>query len=128
MSNLELKIDRLEAKLETYMQAQDKRFDSFVQEMRQQNQMRANEIRDLQKRQDEERRARDAERRAQEAERRARDAEMKEARRKHEEDMRAINKKIDEKFDKLSSQIQMMSLSTILGIGAIVWAIVSALK
>jgi len=128
MSDLELKIDRLEAKLETYMQAQDKRFDSFVQEMRQQNQMRANEIRDLQKRQDDERRAREAERRAQEAERRARDAEMKEARRKHEEDMREMNKKIDEKFDKLSSQIQMMSLSTVLGIGAIVWAIVSALK
>ncbi len=121
MTDLERKIDRLEAKLETYMQAQDKRFDIFVQEMRQQNQMRANEIRDLHKRQDEERRAREAERRAQEA-------EMKEARRKHEEDMREINKKIDDKFDKLSSQIQMMSLSTVLGIGAIVWAIVSALK
>ena len=114
MTDVERKIDRLEAKLETYMQSQDKRFDSFVQEMRQQNQMRANEIRDLQKRQDEERRAREV--------------EMKEAQRKHEEDMREILANIDDKFDKLSSQLKMMTLTTILFSGLITWMILAVLK
>ncbi|MBO4780713.1 MAG: hypothetical protein J5497_08760 [Selenomonadaceae bacterium] len=63
------------------------------------------------------------------------DADMKEIRErqeaaqaKHDADMKEINKKIDDKFDKISSQLKMMAVTTILGVGAIVWAIVSAVK
>ena len=97
--NLQTHVSSLETKFEAFMRAHE----DFKTEMRQQNEMRANEIRDLQKKQDEERAKREA-------------------------DMREINKKIDDKFDKISSQLQMMSVTTILGVGAIVWAIVSALK
>ena len=54
---------------------------------------------------------------------------------KHEADIKAINERIDakvekieEKFDKLSNQFHTTSIATILGVGAIVWAVVSALK
>lgn len=55
-------------------------------------------------------------------------ADMREMNQRFYKKFDDMDKKIDDKFDKLSSQIQMMSLSTVLGIGAIVWAIVSALK
>ena len=115
--NTQSRVSNLETKFEMFMRLQDERFNSFIQEMRdfkiemrQQNEMRANEIRDLQKKHDEEQAKREA------------------AQAKHEADMREINKKIDDKFDKISSQLQMMSVTTIFGVGAIVWAIVSALK
>ena len=109
--------ERINSEVQTKLALQDAKFNAFVEEMRdfktemrQQNEMRANEIRDLQKKHDEEQAKREA------------------AQAKHEADMREINKKIDDKFDKISSQLQMMSVTTILGVGAIVWAIVSALK
>ena len=104
--NIQSRVSSLETKFEMFMQEMR----DFKTEMRQQNEMRANEIRDLQKKHDEEQAKREA------------------AQAKHESDMREINKKIDDKFDKISSQSQMMSVTTILGVGAIVWAIVSALK
>lgn len=54
--------------------------------------------------------------------------DIRRAQEKHDADMKEINKKIDDKFDKISSQLQMMAVTTILGVGAIVWAIVSAVK
>lgn len=103
MANFEMDTERRITALETNMNNLISELRDFKTEMRQQNQMRANEIRDLQKKQ-----------------------ELAQA--KHDADMRDMNKKIDDKFDKISSQLQMMALTTILGVGAIVWAIVSALK
>ena len=70
----------------------------FKTEMRQQNQIRAEEIRDLQKRQDA-------------------------AQIKHDSDMREMNKKIDDKFDKLSEQIHTMTIAAVVGFGAIAAAV-----
>ncbi|MBR3499116.1 MAG: hypothetical protein IKO05_09010 [Selenomonadaceae bacterium] len=42
---------------------------------------------------------------------------------KHEEDMREMNKKIDDKFDKLSDQIHTMTIAAVVGFGAIVAAV-----
>ena len=56
------------------------------------------------------------------------DAEMKEMNQRFYAKFDAMDKKIDDKFDKFSPQLQMMSVTTIFGVGAIVWAIVSALK
>ena len=97
------KVERQVSVIETKVDKLVDEFRDFKSEIRQQNQMRANEIRDLQKKQ-----------------------ELAQA--KHDSDMRDINKKIDDKFDKISSQLQTMALTTILGVGAIVWAIVSAHK
>ena len=114
MANFEMDTERRITALETNMNNLIAELRDFKTEIRQQNQMRANEIRDLQKRQDDERRKLDA--------------ELKAAQQRHENDMRDMNKKIDDKFDKISSQLQMMALTTILVVGAIVRAIVSALK
>mgnify|MGYP002622996226 CR=1 FL=1 len=51
-------------------------------------------------------------------------AEIAEMRQKHD----AMNVKIDEKFDKLSSQIQNMAIAAVIGVGAIVWAVISVVK
>lgn len=116
MAELETRVERLESKLEMFMRSRDDKFNNFINEMRQQNQMRANEIRDLQKRQDEERRKHDAD--MKELQKRQ-DA----AQRKHEDDMREINKKIDNKFDKLSDQIHTMTIAAVVGFGAIAAAV-----
>lgn len=51
-------------------------------------------------------------------------AEVHELRIKHDE----LNTKIDEKFEKILSQLQNMAIATVVGVGAIVWAVVSAFK
>lgn len=58
-------------------------------------------------------------------------AELKEQR----QDIRDLNKKLDEKFDKLSAQIQNLTIAAIVGIGAIVlgggaivWAAITSLR
>ena len=114
MTDNERDVERRITNLEANMKSLISELRDFKTEIRQQNQMRANEIRDLQKRQEEDRRKHDA--------------DMKAAQAKHDADMFAMNKKIDEKFDKLSTQMQTMALTTILGVGAIVWAIFSAMK
>ena len=53
-----------------------------------------------------------------------RHAEIMEMRQKYD----AMNVKIDEKFDKLSSQIQNMAIAAVIGVGAIVWAVISVVK
>ena len=121
MTDIERDTERRITTLETSVKSLIAELRDFKSEIRQQNQMRANELRDLQKRQDEERR------KLEEAQAK-RDAEFKAFQRKHDDDMRAINKRIDDKIDKISGQLQTMALTTILGVGAIVWAIVSAHK
>ena len=101
--DVEQRVDRLETRFDMFMQEMR----DFKTEMRQQNEMRANEIRELRQRQD-----------AMQA--------------KHENDMREMNKKIDDKFDKLSDQLHTMTITAVIGFGAIVVAIggliVAALK
>ena len=57
-----------------------------------------------------------------------RHAEIAELRQKHNLEMKEMNEKIDSKFDKLSSQIQNMAIAAVVGVGAIVWAVVSAVR
>ena len=64
----------------------------FKEEMRQQNQMRAAEIAESRKRNDE------------------------------------LNAKIDEKFEKILSQMQSMAIAVVVGVGAIVVGIMSIMK
>ena len=71
----------------------------FKTETRQQNEMRAMEIAELRKKDD------------------AMNARIDEK-----------FSKIDEKFEKILTQIQNMAIATVVGVGAIVWAIVSAMK
>ena len=113
-----------EKDLETRVSSLEKNFEVFVQEMRdfkdemrdfkaemrQQNEMRAAEI------------ARVDAKIEQLREQREKDNA------KHEADIKELNQKIEDKFDKLSNQFHTTSIATILGVGAIVWAIVSALK
>ena len=73
----------------------------FKTEMRQQNEMRAEEIRELRQRQDE-------------------------MQARHDKDIKKIyekfdatDKKIDDKFDKLSEQLHTMTIAAVVGFGAI---------
>ena len=67
-------------------------FRDFKAEMRQQNEMRANEIEASRKRNDE------------------------------------LNAKIDEKFEKILSQMQSLAIAAVVGVGAIVVGVVSIMK
>ncbi|MBR4904167.1 MAG: hypothetical protein IKZ53_05810 [Selenomonadaceae bacterium] len=42
---------------------------------------------------------------------------------KHDAEMQAMNKKIDDKFDKLSEQLHTMTLAAVVGFGAIAAAV-----
>ena len=62
-------------------------------------------------------------------------AEITELRKKHDADIKELNEKIDSKFDKLSAQIQNLTIAAIVGIGAIVlgggaivWAAITSLR
>ena len=99
ISSIELQVTTVAAKV-----------DMVIEEIRQQRE----DIRRIQERQD--------------AAQAKHDADMKEMNQRFYAKFDAMDKKIDDKFDKFSSQLQMMSVTTILGVGAIVWAIVSALK
>ena len=104
--DLENRVSSLETKFEVFVQEMrdfKEEMRDFKTEMRQQNEMRAAEIRELR-------------------EQREKDNA------KHDADIKELNQKIDDKFDKLSSQMVTMSITTILGVGAIVWAVFSALK
>ena len=57
------------------------------------------------------------------------------AQEKHDADIKALNERIESKFDKLSSQIQNLTIAAVVGIGAIVigggaiiWSAISTLK
>lgn len=61
---------------------------------------------------------------------------------KHDEEMREINRRIDAKFEKIDAkfnkfdekmekfgaQIQNMAVAVVVGVGAIVWAVISVVK
>ena len=61
--------------------------------------------------------------------------DMRRAQEKHDADIKALNERIESKFDKLSSQIQNLTIAAVVGIGAIVigggaiiWSTISTLK
>jgi len=49
--------------------------------------------------------------------------DIRRAQEKHDADMRDMNKKIDDKFDKLSEQIHTMTIAAVVGFGAIAAAV-----
>ncbi|MBQ3336690.1 MAG: hypothetical protein IJG80_04735 [Selenomonadaceae bacterium] len=71
---------------------------------------------------------RDSQRRHDEERRCSHESELEEDRKRHETYMREIFANIDDKFDKLSSQLKMMTLTTILFSGLITWMILAVLK
>lgn len=104
-NTIERRVDSLETKFEMFMRLQDERFNNFIKEMqdfktemRQQNEMRANEIRDLQKRQDA-------------------------AQAKHDADMKQMNAKIDASLQTFTQQLHSNFVQTMIGVGAIVAAV-----
>ena len=94
MTDNERDVERRITTLESNVNNLIEELRDFKTEMRQQNQMRAEELRNLQSRQDA-------------------------AQEKHDSDMREMNKKIDDKFDKLSEQIHTMTIAAVVGFGAI---------
>ena len=113
MAELENRVDKLEQKtteIDNKVNILVAKMDMFIDEMRNRDNQRAAEIARL-----------DAK-----MEKLREDREKDSA--KHEADMKSINEKIDAKVDKLSSQIQNMAIVAVVGVGAIVWAVVSALK
>ena len=61
--------------------------------------------------------------------------DIRRAQEKHDADIKALNERIEAKFDKLSSQIQNLTIAAVVGIGAIVigggaiiWSAISSLK
>ena len=61
--------------------------------------------------------------------------DMRRAQEKHDADIKALNERIESKFDKLSSQIQNLTIAAVVGIGAIVigggaiiWSAISTMK
>ena len=101
--DVERRVDRLETKFDMFMQEMRE----FKTEMRQQNQMRAEEIRDLQRRQDEDRR-------------------------NHDADMKEMNVKIESTAKEFTKQLHTNFVQTMIGVGAIMAAIggliIAALK
>ena len=118
---IQSRVSSLETKFEMFMQEMR----DFKTEMRQQNEMRANEIRDLQRKHDEEQAKR-------EAAQAKHDADMLEMNQRFYSKFDEMDKKIDSKFDKLSDQLHTMTIAAVVGFDAIVVAIgglvVSALK
>ena len=124
MADIESRVDNLEEKysnlhtavnvMAAKVDAVSEKIDLVVGEMRQQNLLRAKEIAELRSKHDEDMKAIAKQR---EADKAAHEAEMKE-----------INNRIDEKFEKILSQMQNMAIAVVVGVGAIVWAVVSALR
>ena len=61
--------------------------------------------------------------------------DIRRAQEKHDADIKEINARIESKFDKLSGQIQSLTIAAVVGIGAIVigggaiiWSAISSLK
>ncbi|MBQ6004801.1 MAG: hypothetical protein IJL14_00960 [Selenomonadaceae bacterium] len=61
--------------------------------------------------------------------------DIRRAQEKHDADIKEMNARIESKFDKLSSQIQSLTIAAVVGVGAIVigggaiiWSAISSLK
>ena len=100
-NNLENRVNHLETKVSVI----ETKVDMFIDEMRDRDNQRAAEI------------ARVDSKIEQLREQREKDNA------KHEADMKEINKKIDEKVDNITKEIRSMAITTILGVGAIVAAV-----
>ena len=116
MADLENRVGSLETKI-----------DMFIGEMRQQNAMRAAEIARVDAKIEKLREQRERDNAKHEADMKAIAKQREKDNAQHNEDIKDLNKKIDDKFDKLSSQIQNMAIAAVVGVGAIV-AAVSSLK
>ena len=90
--------ERINAEVQTKLAMQDAKFNVFMQEMRDRDNQRADDIREM---------------------RQKHDADMKVAQEKHDADMKAI----DAKIDRLGDKIQNMAIAAIVGFGAIAVAV-----
>lgn len=114
-NNLENRVNSLETKFEVFVQEMKDFKDEmrdFRTEMRQQNVMRAAEIARVDEKIEKLREQREKDMREL-AEQREKDNA------KHEADMKEINQKIDDKVDSITKEIRTMSITMILGVGAI---------
>ena len=89
----------------------DTKFEMFMQEMRERDKIRAEEIKDFKN-----------EMRTQNL---LRAKEISELNKKHENDMKDVNARIESKFDKLSGQVQNIVIAAVVGVGAVVVGVVS---
>ena len=109
--------EKINVEVQTKLAVHDEKFDAFMREM----QSFKEEMRDFkQEMRDFKQEMRDKDNQ--------RHAEIAELRQKHDSEMKELNEKIDSKFDRLSSQIQNMAIAAVVGVGAIVWAVFSALR
>lgn len=124
MADVENRVSSLETKFDMFIAEMR----DFKNEMRQQNAMRAAEIARTDAKIEKLREQREKDNAKHEAEMKAIAKQREKDNERHNDDIKELNKKIDDKFENLSSQIHIMSVTTILGFGAIVWAVVSAVK
>ena len=118
---IQSRVSSLETKFEMFMQEMR----DFKTEMRQQNEMRANEIRDLQRKHDEEQAKR-------EAAQAKHDADMLEMNQRFYSKFDAMDAKVDANFKEFAKQLHSNFVQTMIGVGAIMAAIggllIAALK
>lgn len=113
MADLETRVDKLEQnqnELKTSIEVWAARIDAVMTDMRDRDNQRAAELREI--------------RELREKDNAKHDAEIKELNKKIDDKI----DKIEEKIDKLYDRMQTTAIATIFGVGAIVWAAVSALK
>ena len=124
MADLENRVSSLETKFDMFMEEMR----DFKNEMRQQNEMRAAEIARVDAKIEKLREQREEDNAKHAADMKALAKQREEDNASHAADIKAINEKIEKKFDNMTSLFHTTSIATILGVGAIVWAVVSALK
>ena len=101
------RISNLDTKFEMFMQS----IDRSLAEMRERDKIRAEEMKDFKN-----------EMRTQNL---LRAKEISELNKKHENDMKEVNARIESKFDKLSGQVQNIVIAAVVGVGAVVVGVVS---
>ena len=120
--------EQINSEVQMKLAMQDAKFNAFVEEMRDfktelrdRDNQRAAEIQELRQRQD--------------AAQAKHDADMKEMRQKHDADMADMNQRfyskfdaMDAKIDRLGDKIQTLVITAVVGFGAILVAVISALK
>ena len=104
--------EKINAEVQAKLTVQDEKFNTLIQELHdfkeemrdfktemcQQNQIRAEELREIRQRQDA-------------------------AQAKHDAEMKEMNARFDAKFDKISEQIHTMTITAVVGFGAIAAAV-----
>lgn len=111
---IEQRVDSLETTFNAFM----REMSEFKQEMRDRDNQRAEDIRELRQKQD--------------AAQAKHDADMKELRQKHDADIKEMNAKIDASLQTFTQQLHTNFVQTMMGVGAIMAAIggliIAALK